>query len=325
MTDVAAPAAAAPSTGGSAQTTPQPTTSAAPSPSTSSAKPTSQDVSRETSTSGDVTGAGKKEDTPAQAAAKKLWKYKVDEQDVEEELSDEDVTKLIQKGKGADKRFEEANTKESHIKAALKKFFEDPIAFLEDKRSGFTEEKVREVLEKALYKRVQRDTMDPKDRELEDLKREREERLAIDKKSEEEKKQTELKTREGVYVKNISESIINTLSAPESGLPQTPESVKRIAIKLKTAVQKGIRPEMAKIVEDVRNDYVKEHVAVMGKMTGEQVFKLMGEEFFKKVREYDISRLRTNPPPTNLEGAIQKRKSDKIESWQDWQNSRRKR
>ncbi len=335
MSDIASPA---PSTGAAPATSPNTSTQA---PTSSSGIPNNSNsekpnnVPRETSTGNKTLPVGDKappaQQQPGETKSewqKRVFKLKVDDQEIEREYETEaDLIRDLQKGIGSEKRFQEVAKKEATIKSVAKMILEDPKKFLMDPRSGISKDVVLKMAEDIVYEKLQQDLMDPKDRKIKELESEREQRLAKEKEQEEEAKAKDLEVRQSNYVKTISDSIVGALSAPEAGLPNTPETVKRIAMKLKACVSNKIRPEMNRIIEEVRNDYVKEHTSVLGKMSGEQIFKVMGEEFFKKVRDYDLSRLKTNPPPAHIPGREKRPETGgtgAINSWSEWQKNRRK-
>lgn len=324
MSDVAAP------TGGAPSGVQPGTTTQAPATTPTQGKPAGtqpgqekpDNVSRETKPNPDSKSTEQQPGETKSEWQKRTFKLKIGDKEVDREYaSEDDLKRDLSKIFGAEKKFEDAATKEKHVAAAMKKFFENPIEFLLDPRSGIPKAKVDEIIEKYMYKKIQDDLMDPKDRRIKELETKDQERERKAKEEQEANDKKSFEERRESYAKNISSAIVKAL--PESGLPQTPETVKRIAARFKANIQQGVRPEMKAIVDHVKQEYIKEHTDILGKMEPQQILDTLGEEFFKKLREFDISRLRTNPAPTVL--TDKPKRTEKVETWQDWQNSRRRR
>ena len=92
--------------------------------------------------------------------------------------------------------------------------------------------------------------------------------------------------------KFVESSVLDAL-ANNPALPDTPETVMRMTELLYTALNEGIDIEPEDLVEHVKNDIQTEMSTIASKMSGEELYNMLGEETCAKLREYDLSRVKT--------------------------------
>lgn len=238
------------------------------------------------------------------AAEKKIWKLKADGEEFDFDATDEEAVKReIMKARGADKRFQSA--------AALKKqaetFFEmikNPATLkqvLADPRIGVD---VKKFAEECVWEQIQQQKREAEWEKNPELKAqwERDQRLKVF--EEKEARDAEAKAREKLdaesarYEGDYGAKIMQALKT--GGLPQTPEAVSRMAEYLAQAVEKGYDLSADDLVAQVRADYQKDILGVLGGLEGDDLLALLGESNAKKLRDADLKRLRTpqdNPFP----------------------------
>ena len=85
-----------------------------------------------------------------------------------------------------------------------------------------------------------------------------------------------------------------------SGLPKTPQTLKRVAELMHSALKKGYELDVATAVDMVRESYQNDMMELYGKLDGDKLVGLLGEDLAKKIRMYDLQRLKAkhNPPPS---------------------------
>lgn len=258
---------------------------------------------------------------PPVAPAKKSYKFKVDDQEITEELTDEEVLQRLQKHKGSDKRFQEA----AELKRQTERFYqlmkEKPLDMVEKIHGPAA----REMMEKHLWAKIQREQMDPQQRELLETK-ERLQTLEQEKKDFEAKQQQEqfnkLKLQ---HAQNFDKEIKDALAA--SGKAVTPYAYKRVAHYMLTAMNEG-RTLAAKDAVPLMDTDLQADLRAMFETTNEDnILQLLGDPVLEKVRKADLKRVRggnaaPTPPPVQKKEEkkpLDPRELEKRTSIFDWQ------
>jgi hypothetical protein len=179
------------------------------------------------------------EGKPGEGAVPQKFKFKfqVDGKDVEEEYDEATLRSTLQKAKGADKRFQEAaETKQQVARMlemlkspqGLKKLLQHPNLY---------GAKARQVMEELLWEDVQREQMDPKERERLDMSEK------LRKYEEDEKTRSEQARKEAV---RVAEEAVRAAdrqghhdAIKEAGQQVTPYFFKRVAHYMLSAMQQG--------------------------------------------------------------------------------------
>lgn len=271
-----------------------------------------QEQSQETQQ--DVT-ASQEDPSPAPEAPAKLtpvekrkYQIKVNGQDREVELDDEEIKVRLQKGYAADQKFEEvAKTRQEVMreKELMEKFFEDldrdPRGTLK-KHPRLAKMDWRTISEQELMEQLERDRMDPRDlklREYEAKEKEREEKERADNEAREKKESEERLNKKATERKNVlAQTIGSILNKPESGLPAEPRVVSRIAHYMQHCIKNEIPFTQEAIIERVHQDYKQDFAQVFSKATAKQIFDIIGEAKFKDLLKWDIeSKQGGNKPP----------------------------
>lgn len=272
MSDNAAPAA---------PSTPEPVTESA--PETPGSPPSLPDEGAGTGNAGEAAKS-------AEAVAKR-WKLKIDGK--EEELDEKTVLTYAQKGKAADKRLEEATKKERMAQSFLDAIRKDPLGVLTHQDIGFNFD---EIAEKHLISKYQREQMSPEQRELLEA-RSKLEAYESEKKTYEQKvaEDRQHKADEAVAL-DLDKTFSQALKA--SGLPKTPVTVKRMAALMLKNLELGLDLAPDQVVELVREDMQVEIRELLSSADGEMLMKLLGDEPAKRLRQYDLARVRGKPGTT---------------------------
>lgn len=225
--------------------------------------------------------------TPAQ---KKIWRLKADGEEFDFDASDEDnIKRLIEKSRGADKRFDTA--------ASLKKQAEQFFEMLKDKKHADKFRKdpalgkhFMELAKEAVWQEIQEQQMSPEER-LQHEKNVRLAELEYKDTQDRERESTEREQRETAHYEQHYEQVI--LKALEVGnLPIDTVTVNKMADLLATAMERNYDLTPEELVHEVRKDLVSGYGSLLKNATGEQIIAFLGEENAKKLREYDLKRLR---------------------------------
>lgn len=255
------------------------------------------------------------------APVKKAYKFKVDDQDVTEELTDEEVIQRLQKHKGADKRFQEA----AEIKRQTERFYqlmkEKPFEMLEKLHPGQS----RAMMEKNLWAQIERERMDPQARELLETK-ERLQVMEAEKKAFDERQQAEQFERlKQQHATNFDKEIRDALAA--NGKAVTPYAYKRVAHYMLAAMSEHRTLAAKDAVPMMDADLQADLRAMFETTTEDNIIQLLGEPVAEKIRKADLKRVRggnlpPTPPPVQKEEKkkpVDPRELEKRTSLFDWE------
>jgi hypothetical protein len=274
MTDVATPSAA-PSTPAaptlSSPAAPSNTGSEAPSSSPSSAAPAS---------SGSPSPAA---DFDFTQHLDKPIKFKVN--GVDKELPLAKVIQDFQKAEAANERFNKAAELEKQIAAREELFKKDPRKALQEMGHNPTE-----VAQQWLEDYLKEQEMSPEQKELNELRKWREDQERTQKEQAESKQQQEFQAQVEARREELETNVIEAIE--KVGLWKDVSTVQQIAAYMGEAFESGmdITPEMAaRLVKRDQQNYSK---SMYGNLNGEQLFQILGEDGIKKIKEYDLSRVK---------------------------------
>lgn len=233
-------------------------------------------------------GSEEKKEAPKEVQSfKKKLKLKVDGEEIEDEIDfndEEGLKRKLQLSYAAKKRMEEAKAAKSKAFEIIKAFEEDPANVF--KKLG---PKGREAAERFLLEQIQEEMLDPKDKELRDLKKFKEE---IEKERETQKeaaKRKELEAQEARYADEFQKTIISALD--KSGLPKSPESIKRMAQIMSKNLELGLELTPDELALEVKNDMQGMLKSFIKDATGDQLVAMFGEDIANRIRKFDIQKL----------------------------------
>lgn len=229
---------------------------------------------------------------PPAAPVKKAYKFKIDDQEVTEEYTEEEVIKHLQKAKGADKRFQEAATLKQQTERFYQMLKDQPLDLIE-KLHG---DKARQMMEERLWAKIQREQMNPQERELLETK-ERLQTLESEKKAFEVKQQQEQFTKLKLqHAQNFDKEIKEALAA--SGKAVTSYAYKRVAHYMLQAMNENRTLTAKDAVPLMDQDLQADLRAMYETTTEENILQLLGDPVLEKIRKADLKRVRSgNLPP----------------------------
>lgn len=254
------------------------TTSAAVAPTVESAAP-AQDASLETKVSDGV------QPTPAEVKSmKEKFKLKVDGEDFEEELDWNDkeaVKNKLQLAHAAKKRIGEAKTEKQKAMEILKAF--------EDGTLLSKHPNARKLAEDLLMAQIQEDMLDPKDKEIRDLRSKNEKYEMTEKQKTEAIRKEAAAKKEFAIAQDFQNTIIEALN--KSGLPKTPKLVQRAADLMSKNLDLGLTLTIDDLVTELKGETTNSLKSIIKDADGEQLIAMFGEDLAKKIRKYDLKKL----------------------------------
>lgn len=249
-------------------------------------------------------------------AVPELFEVKIDGKVVK--MTREEVVRAASLGSAAQKRFAEASELTKKAEGVLSRM-RDPkqaIAFLQDPALGLDKAQIRTEFENWYKKEfIDREEMSPAERRAVDAEaklKEHEDRIARDK--EQADREAEEKT-DATTRANIQKEVIEILET--SGLPKTRFTATRVIYwtRLNETNKFGLSNEqiVAKVQQESRGIFD----SMVQNSDGEVLAKLLGEDTLKKVRRYDLERLKAkratlSGKPTETEPAEPAKPREKI-------------
>jgi hypothetical protein len=256
----------------------------------------------------------------AEAVKQEIRKLKLKLDGAETELPEDEVIRLAQQAKAGQKRFAEAHAIRQQAEEFIRRLKSDPASALADPNIGID---VKEFARQVVWDEIQEQTLTPEQKqaraekaELERYKKDAEERKAW----EAEQQMLAVKKR---YASEYDATITKALE--NSGLPKTEESVKKLANLLFHAADKGYDLTPEELAEEVKGSIVRDYQTLFSAMTPEQLIKTFGEDFFKKLREFDLRRLKSTTGKvyneTKTEASSKPKVAPKKLKGYDWRES----
>jgi hypothetical protein len=215
---------------------------------------------------------------------KKKFVLKVDGEDVEEEidLNDEEGMKArLQLARAAKKRMSEAVAEKKKAFEIIKAFEADPESMLA--RLG---PKGREIAEQYLLKQIQDDMLSPQEKEHRDLKKKLETYEQKEAREKQEREQSIQQKKEYEYAQSFQNTIIQALN--KSGLPKSPELVKRMAAVMSKNLELGLELTPDDLVSEVKSDLINILKSVVGDADGDSLIQMFGKDVANKIRKSDL-------------------------------------
>jgi hypothetical protein len=250
----------------------------------------------------------------AKPSEKRKYKYKVDGEELEEEVTDDDIIKALQLSKAAPKRFKEAADTRDKMLRLYEEGKKNPLELL--KTLGVNP---REFAERYLYEIYKEEELPEPDR-----KRIEAERKAADAegklKEYEEKQLAEQQALETEkYRQDYDMQIASALE--KASLPRLPQTVKRVASYLIKGIEKGIDIPIDKVIELVREDYENEFKELYGKADEDTIKRVLGDEKAKALAKKIASETSEQRPENRAEGVepSQSSRSSKRKTWKEFE------
>ena len=250
------------------------------------------------------------EPEPEAEAQPEPERYEVKWGDQTENLTLEELKAAYQTRRASDEKFRKSSMIEKQAEALLDRLKTDPVSILENPELGIN---FRELAEDYLYNKIQYEQMSDEERSHHDT-REELERLRAEKQKREDQ---EFQSKVDENTKTYNAQIIHALE--KSGIPKTPGSVRRIAQYMYNGHKAGraITAEVAASL--VKGDLMKEHKELYGNLQGDQLGEYFDPETLKRMRQFEIAKLKRSPEASPSESPAKKHKSKKI-SMADWKS-----
>lgn len=251
----------------------------------------------------------------------KKFKLKVDGEEFEEELdlsNEAELTKRLQMAKAAEKRISQAKSEKQKALEILKAF-EDGTLFEKHPKN-------RELAEKFLLKQLESEMLTPEQKRMKELEEFYNQKTKEEQEFKTRQEQEAAKAQEAKVAQQFQKTIIDALD--KSGLPKTPDLAKRMAYLMKKNLELGISLSSDDLVSEVKAEITGLIQSLVGSAQGDQLVALLGDDAAKKLRAYDVQRLKAQMGQTKKsEPTVQapKREDGRPMSLDEWKEHIRQR
>jgi hypothetical protein len=228
-------------------------------------------------------------------------------------LSNEsELIKRFQLAKAAEKRIGQSKAEKAKAMEVLKAF-EDGTLFKKHP-------KARELAEQFLVEQLEDEMLSPEQKEFRDLKKYKEEKERHELDRQKALEMAAAEQKEAALANQYQKTIIDALD--KSGLPKTPDMAKRMAYIMKKNLDLGLSLTSDDLASEVKSELSAMLKALVGGSDGEQLINLLGEDSAKKIRAYDVKRLKDGMTNKSVKSdSVQKmptRSDGKPMSLDDW-------
>ena len=237
------------------------------------------DIAAPAATGDLVTPTGVNPQAPIDAATARLFKVKVDGQELE--VDESELTRGYAHNRAANERMRQATETRQLAEQVLNLFKTDPkqaFSKLGVDAKSFAEQVLREEMEEAV--------LTPEQKELRDLKRFKE---TISQKEERERQEQASKAEQAFREQVATElqgNIINALSSAD--LPKNEFTVSRMAFYLESCIQAGFNATPQDVVAHVKAEYDRELKSFLSSVPEDKLLTFIGDDFTKKVVKQHI-------------------------------------
>jgi hypothetical protein len=225
----------------------------------------------------------------------KIWKLKVNGEEIDFDASNEArVKQEVQKGLGADAKFQEASQMRRQAESFMNALKNNPESVLTHPSLGIN---FRELAENFLYKQIQQEQMTPEEREraterseLERFRKEEAER----KQQVEEQEKAQMRQR---YQEEWTNKFQDALAT--GGVPKTDWTISRMAQYMKQAITKGhqhVQPQ--DVVEYVKQDWINAQREMFSSLEGDKLMEIVGKETADKIRKANLAQYQKTKQPS---------------------------
>lgn len=245
-------------------------------------------------------GASSENEAPENQAVNKSSSYKLKYNDSEHDVSVDQALELAQAfadNRSRLEKYDELEKNNQLFESLVENLKSNPLSLLEN--LGLN---TRDLAQNYLKEKEDYESLDENEKErlalkeeLESLKRENQTREEQEQERQQQQEEERFETLVQEQEKFVESSVLDALEK-NPALPDTPETVMRMTELLYTALNEGIDIEPEDLVEHVKNDIQTEMSSIAGKMSGEELYNMLGEESCAKIRKYDLSRVKKPNP-----------------------------
>jgi hypothetical protein len=205
-----------------------------------------------------------------------------------------EMRKLASLAEASTEKFQSASQKEKEAQE-LKKAFESGDVRSALRKMGKQPQEIKKIMEDALLLELEEEALDPKDRELRDLKKEKEERLAREKEIETEKEAAK-KSEDTKRLQSAMEAeLVEALQG--AALPKGVTITKHVVQLMLDAAAKGVELSAKDAATIAKKDLMEDVSKLLPALGVDGLKKLLGADLLKALRDDGVKEVKTQDTP----------------------------
>ena len=211
----------------------------------------------------------------------------------EREISYDEMKRLASMSAASDERFKSAKQMSDEAKQ-LKSAFESGNIVEALGKLGKSPKEIRTMLEDHLLDFLEQDSLDPKEKELRDLKKFKEqaekEQADLRKRSDDEKMSKEVE-RQRLSLEN---ELVGAIK--DSNLPKNTMVFQKVAREMESALINGYEMKASEAVKIVEQELIEEYSALLPHLGAERLKKALGKDMLKLLQEEQVRAVKESEP-----------------------------
>lgn len=213
----------------------------------------------------------------------------------------EELTRIAQKGFGAEKKFQEAAKIRQQAENILQAIQDNPLELM---KHPSLREKFEAAAEELIWEKIQKEQMSAEERELMESKAELERYRKAEQERQQAERQRQQQELQEKYRADYQRQFIEALET--GGVPKSDWSVQRMALYMKQALAQGMKNITPKdVVSYVKRDWMKAQADLYGSLDGDRLIETLGADVVEKIRKADVSKFKQKPPaPGKVGGQV---------------------
>lgn len=257
-------------------------------------------------------------------AERRKYKLKVDGQELEEELSDDEISVRLQKAVAAEKRMQESAELKKQMRALLEAIKSDPFEALKDPVFGLD---LKKMAEDRLIQEYQESQLTAEQKAVLEEQRKREEIERKLKDYEERERQVAQQKLEEQLLAETEREFAEALAS--EAVPKDRYTMAMMAEEAAAALDSGyeLTPKQLAAAVNERISTMTRH-ALTG-LKGEQLARRLGDDVVKEIVRYSVEKVRGKPAPFVQQEPVQtqvaeegipsaRKKSEDLREFKKW-------
>jgi len=223
-------------------------------------------------------------------------------------------------GAASSERFEEAKRMREEAEE-IRKIVEDGDVLQILKRKGLQGDELKSALAQVVENLLEEEQLDPRDRELRELKAEKEARIRAEKEAKEEAERESYQKQ----VQAEAEKFVNDIytAAEEFGLPAEPFLVQNVASELEASFDAGVQMDVKDAVKLVRDRFMEDYTTYVKALPVDVLKQVLGDDIVKALQSDAVKAAKAAEKPFDTPKRDSSKASD-TESVEDMVLGRRK-
>lgn len=240
-------------------------------------------------------------DAAPKAAERKMRKVKVNGK--EEEVDEEKVFADFQKYRAAEEKLQEAAMSRKQVAEFMRALQEDPEKVLSNPKLMNDDQKYA-IAEKWMKARLERELMDPKDLEIQELKSYKEQRETQEKEATEAREAEEYQAQIVETKSRIESTLVEAME--KTVLAKDEATLRSMAYYMRACEERGIEVTPEDLIQHVEGRLMDNYTKLAKSRNPADLIKVLGEDVVNAIRKHDLDQIRAQRQPKEAAPPVNK-------------------